>query len=67
MNCLKCLKNFIPHPVTGNCWYCGGEQDLEHIEYVRIKKLLHEATGHNPQSDGSDKDYPLRKKWSMKD
>ena len=67
MICSHCGVHFIPNSGTETCIICGYEQNPDHVQDVRIKKLLHDATGYNPQSDGGDKDYRAKRKWSMKD
>lgn len=65
--CWRCLKPLQLHPTTYNCFYCGYSQDIDHVEDVKAKKAVHDFLERNPQSYGSDKNYPLRKKWSMRD
>jgi hypothetical protein len=67
MNCWRCGAKFIPNYGTDTCLICGYEQDLDYVQEVRIKQLLHESTGYNPQTDGGDDSYRVRKKWSMRD
>lgn len=65
--CWRCGGHLILHPSTGNCDLCGYSQDLDYIQNVRIKKMLHEATERDPQSNGADRNYQIKSKWSMKD
>ncbi len=55
----KCLK----------CFYCGRTKDGKHEANVDAKRKLNQLRGteSNIQSDGGDKDYPFKKRWSMKD
>lgn len=65
--CWRCKSRFMPHPYTGNCFLCGYEQDIEHVEKVRLAKAIHDLTGLNPKTDGGDKSYRIKRNWSMED
>lgn len=48
---------------TQTCFYCGYEQDEHNEKLIRAKKAVHDFLERNPQSDGSDKNYRIRRKW----
>jgi ribosomal protein L37E len=65
--CWRCSQTFFINPATGNCLYCGYPQDIDYVLRVKIAQRKHDLTGANPQSSGNDRDYVIKRKWSMKD
>ncbi len=62
MICWHCHKRFIPHPVTGNCLYCARMPEEKIEKAIEKAKKEHDILESNPQSYGSDKSYPIRRK-----
>ena len=67
MTCSHCGAHFIGNAGTDTCLICGYSQDELAEQLIRVKKAIHDLTGENPKSYGASQDYPIRKKWSMKD
>lgn len=66
-NCSHCGTHFIGNAGTDTCLICGYEQDPDYVREVRVKKAIHDLAGGDPKSYGTSKEYPIKKRWSMKD
>jgi len=65
--CWRCLKPLMLRPKTQTCIYCGFTPDEYAEKLIQAKKAIHDLTGGDPKSYGSNKNYPIRKRLSMKD
>jgi ribosomal protein L37E len=67
MTCWRCNSRFVPHPATGNCLLCGYGSDENLEKLIRAKKAIHDLIERNIKSDGGDRDYKVKRKWSTKE
>jgi len=62
--CWRCGNQFFPNAMTQTCIICGYLPDEQTEKLIRAKKAVHDFLERNPQSDGSDKNYRIKRKCS---
>jgi len=40
-----------------NCFYCGYDQNILHVIYVKIEQKIHDRDGGNPKTWGGNDEY----------